>query len=392
MTAESIHLKNLDEVPGMCSPFIVNNMNNTIPINEDLPIKKVSPSVSEDSNEDCLKKDVNFPVQKRQTPSRLQVFETISCMQNREKHYVAQDYLSTMKRMNGELFSNVSFEKKVPTEEFISEEWRKQVCEWMYKVVDFYVLDRKIIAVAMNYLDRYITVSQCYDTKNCQLATMASFYIAVKLYEPRNKLSRMILRDFTVLCRGLFTENQIVEKENSILFSISWLMNPPTPQEFAHYFLQLLPSNMSQNTRVKVLEVSNYIIELVMFMYDFVSIKPSIIALASITLAMESLDSQRKEHGAVSPARLDCLLTFTHLLTESGFVKGDELEIVCNNLRKELKNSRREIEELQASIDSKEIPSTNLSDTSDSGLHKVQSSSSLKRKRCVSEMTLNDQT
>ncbi|KAL7447828.1 hypothetical protein ACHAWC_000136, partial [Mediolabrus comicus] len=68
------------------------------------------------------------------------------------------------------------------------EQFRQRTAEWMFKVVDFYDLDRDITSTAMNYLDRYLTASTLHHrlSKNqCCLISTACLKLAIKLLEPR---------------------------------------------------------------------------------------------------------------------------------------------------------------------------------------------------------------
>lgn len=64
------------------------------------------------------------------------------------------------------------------------EQFRQRTAEWMFKVVDFYDLDRDITSTAMNYLDRYLTASTLHHrlSKNqCCLISTACLKLAIKV-------------------------------------------------------------------------------------------------------------------------------------------------------------------------------------------------------------------
>mmetsp|Transcript_45657 Transcript_45657/g.111206 ORF Transcript_45657/g.111206 Transcript_45657/m.111206 type:complete len:952 (+) Transcript_45657:876-3731(+) len=82
--------------------------------------------------------------------------------------------------------------------------WRRKICQWSYKVIDHFALDREIVSCAMNILDRYLylsassaaagvvqqqeheqqkvdTAGKNIDSRSFQLAAMTSLYIAMKV-------------------------------------------------------------------------------------------------------------------------------------------------------------------------------------------------------------------
>jgi hypothetical protein len=66
----------------------------------------------------------------------------------------------------------------------IDERWRQKTAEWMFKVVDFYDLERDIVNTAMTYLDRMLSVSTLHhrlSKSQCCILSMACLKLAVKV-------------------------------------------------------------------------------------------------------------------------------------------------------------------------------------------------------------------
>ncbi|KAL7537791.1 hypothetical protein ACHAWF_005905 [Thalassiosira exigua] len=105
-----------------------------------------------------------------------------------------------------------------PLDNGIDEGWRQKAAEWMFKVIDFYDLDRDIVNVGMAYLDQMFTVSSLHHRmckQQCHLVTMASLKLAIKLCEPRT----MNMNDMIKLgakLGGHFPHAAIVEMENEM--------------------------------------------------------------------------------------------------------------------------------------------------------------------------------
>lgn len=107
--------------------------------------------------------------------------------------------------------------------------WRRQMCSWAYKAVDAFDLDRELVAVAFNMLDRYLATelkSDCAITReDFQLFCMTCLYTAVKILEPTRKFSIPALIDMS---RGYYCAEDVLETEVEIIDALEWRLNPPT--------------------------------------------------------------------------------------------------------------------------------------------------------------------
>ena len=155
------------------------------------------------------------------------------------------------------------------------------------QVIDYFSLERETMAVAMSYFDRYMVVKaksiRQMEIPTILLMAVTSLYLAAKLNEPKDSVS---LQQFAVLSQGKFTESQIAAMEFELLVILKWFVNPPTPQEFAHQLLNMLSTEIPSRYILKILEVSNYIIELSIFEVNLTAEKASIIACAANLIAM----------------------------------------------------------------------------------------------------------
>ena len=105
----------------------------------------------------------------------------------------------------------------------IDEPWRQKSAEWMFKVVDYYDLDRDIVNIGMTYLDRMFAETSLHHhwTKlQCKRVAMASLKLAIKLNEPRT----LNMEDMIKLGMGgtvVLSVDDLVEMENEILWKVS---------------------------------------------------------------------------------------------------------------------------------------------------------------------------
>jgi hypothetical protein len=114
-------------------------------------------------------------------------------------------------------------------------EWRRKICQWSFKVIDHFKIDREVVSGAMNILDRYLAKEAnclgrddmvicedqaCLQTIDCrtfQLTAMTSLYLSIKLSdnnEGQYSSSRNLRLDsFVELSRGQFGAVEITKME-----------------------------------------------------------------------------------------------------------------------------------------------------------------------------------
>lgn len=110
----------------------------------------------------------------------------------------------------------------------------------------------------------------------------------VQLLEPRT--FHMI--DMIRLGRSSsFSSKQLIQMENEILFTLEWDVLPATTIEFAHHMICMLPSDVPRSTRYVIQELSKYMCELAICVYKFIGFKPSVKAVAIVSVAIDSLDT-----------------------------------------------------------------------------------------------------
>ena len=208
-------------------------------------------------------------------------------------------------------------------------DWRRKICEWSYRVVDHFRIDREVVSVTMNLFDRFLALHkdgnlrlcQCpsckrtVDSKTFQLAAMTSLYLAIKVHaetafvdddhedyatQPRRK--KMKLLSFVELSRGQFTQEDLCSMERKILATLGWKVNPTTASVVITHFLGLMPQasdvdvayRLNYNLVLHVLnELARYLAELSVCLPNLSSDHlPSEIAFAAILVSMDMLTSK----------------------------------------------------------------------------------------------------
>jgi len=94
----------------------------------------------------------------------------------------------------------------------LNKEWRERICEWSYEVVDHFDIQREVVSVSINCLDRFLATTYV-NMKIFQLAAVTTLYIAIKIHEPQ-KLS---LTSMIELSRDYFMAEHICAMEGRVL-------------------------------------------------------------------------------------------------------------------------------------------------------------------------------
>jgi Cyclin, N-terminal domain len=182
---------------------------------------------------------------------------------------------------------------------------RKHMLEWCYQVIEYCQLQKSTVEIAMSYMDRFVCTTdgqKCTNDINYyQIACMTCLYTAIKIHEP-------ICLDPTFmskLSQYIYTDDQFVQMECTILSALQYHMNPPTSYEFVQLYLQKLnvqQQSTKNNKNTKFDLLSNESIEYIqqktyqhiqsIFMetsFTTCTMKPSIIAAKSLLATIQDM-------------------------------------------------------------------------------------------------------
>eukprot|EP00571_Detonula_confervacea_P014616 CAMPEP_0172309086 /NCGR_PEP_ID=MMETSP1058-20130122/9480_1 /TAXON_ID=83371 /ORGANISM="Detonula confervacea, Strain CCMP 353" /LENGTH=193 /DNA_ID=CAMNT_0013021639 /DNA_START=58 /DNA_END=636 /DNA_ORIENTATION=+ len=122
----------------------------------------------------------------------------------------------------------------------INEACRKAMVTWIEQVQKTLSLSPETVWMAMSFFDRYLSSGKGIDVlkSRCkfQLAAITAFYTAVKIYEPVVLGIDMLIQ----ICRGTYTEADIVSMEKEILSALDWRVSCRTAIDFSRDLLELL--------------------------------------------------------------------------------------------------------------------------------------------------------
>lgn len=171
----------------------------------------------------------------------------------------------------------------------IDEYCREQIVEWSFRVVDYFRIDREIVALSLSFLDRFLATGRC-DRTTFKLAATTTLHLAVKLLYPCKLAELGILSD---LSRGEFDMHDVSKMESHILKTLSWNLHPPTSIAFATIFLDYFFSSftvaLSSADMDDMYDVSSFFCELAVCDYYFATLPASSIALAAVLNSLEGM-------------------------------------------------------------------------------------------------------
>lgn len=186
---------------------------------------------------------------------------------------------STYKRLRSSYFSDENHN--------VWDSWRCMLIEWMYQVVDFSYVQRETLGVAVYLFD--ICIDEVMQDRTCktsyQLAAATSLQLAVKTHD-----SKIIKhKDLTILGRGAFTEQDVADMEWKIIQACNWHLHPPSNYCFLNEYMKLL--HVSNKIKAKIYHVAMIITESTLSETKYKAYPPSIVAYATIILAMACIDT-----------------------------------------------------------------------------------------------------
>lgn len=219
--------------------------------------------------------------------STVELMDRFQVLLNQEASvYHHKDYLSpsTLPVDSPILYTRTFYEAKDLSEQKIY--WRSKLCAWMYYVVDSHDLDREMVAIAMSYMDRYLSESKINDSSGYQLVGMTSLYISVKIFRHNGKCAGV--SSFVKLSKGVFFEHDFLNMEQDILQTLGWRMHPPTTLAYLELLMMFLPRKAcTTGTRRALYERIKFLLELSVTVQFFFGKKPSTIAIAAFIEVME---------------------------------------------------------------------------------------------------------
>lgn len=156
---------------------------------------------------------------------------------------------------------------------------RSILVDWIVEVHMKFRLTPETLYLAVNLLDRYLFRVEVRRSK-LQLVGVTALLIACKyeeIYPPE-------VRDCVYITNRAYTRQEVLDMELEILEKLRYKVAVPTAHPFLQRFLHILKaSTMARHA-------SHYYMERVLQEYEFLVFRPSIVAAASVCLALNHPD------------------------------------------------------------------------------------------------------
>jgi len=125
--------------------------------------------------------------------------------------------------------------------------------------------------------------------------------------------------DLSVLSKNYFAVTDFAEMELDILFPLNWRINGPTVLWFIEHFFAVMSTTSTQIYKVRntLLHISKQYAELTLGDYDFVTKKPSTVAIAIISNSLKHISREQ-----LNPS--DRLSFFSQIATVSNVDFGSQ--------------------------------------------------------------------
>ncbi|GKY90938.1 hypothetical protein MPSEU_000066600 [Mayamaea pseudoterrestris] len=164
--------------------------------------------------------------------------------------------------------------------------WRHQMIDWATVVVDSFNMDRELVQMSMNLLDRYVSLelrkpqAAPITRDDFQLFSMTCLYLVIKLNEPYPR--KIGIESLVNMSRGFYSETDVSLTELDLLKGLDYRVNPPTSASHVKLLLQVFPKEL-QSTRLQNTALT--LTELAMTAGTMIGCRESLVGLASVVYA-----------------------------------------------------------------------------------------------------------
>ena len=206
---------------------------------------------------------------------------------------------------------------------------RSLLIDFLVEVHLAFKLAPQTLFLTINILDRYCSRRVIYK-RHYQLVCCSALLVAAKYVEARQRVP--YVRELKCMCSSQYKQEMFIDTEWQILNALNWDIGHPT----VDIWLQL-----ARPPDHEVEHMTLYLAEIAMYHREFVSTKPSVMAIAALALARSilgrpQLATSHNDHASMAILRLSQNLGFPpHTLVKK--YRPREVSGVADILEKFLK-------------------------------------------------------
>jgi len=193
----------------------------------------------------------------------------------------------------------------------INSKMRSILIDWMVEVTDEYKLADETLFLAVNFIDRFLSVMSI-GRQSFQLLGSASLFISAKyeeIYPPD-------INEFVYITDDSYSKTQVLHMETLILKTLKMNVSPPTSHYFMRNFLSILPVSS------QVGAMSEFLVYLTLLdEQTFLAFTPSEIELSAVILATYSFGEEDVFQGLAGGSFLGSILSCMTRVTPGSNVK-----------------------------------------------------------------------
>ena len=199
---------------------------------------------------------------------------------------------------------------------------REKMALWSYRIIDHFDGDREIVAISLNYLDRFLNLCSC-DRSAFKLAAITSLHLATKLFSTKY----ITMKSLALLSKGEFDEANLKEMEEILLKTLDYRLHPPTIKCYIDHMMALMPPDkVSERSRPIIRQRAHFFSELAILDYSLSIDHPATVAFAAIMNASEGFDTHCIDYHACSAFIMSVeQATENDFATENTYVVRDRL-------------------------------------------------------------------
>lgn len=214
----------------------------------------------------------------KHSPVKKNVEDYICMLINTEDY--RDDIYEYLTKCERRIRPKANYMKKQPD---INADMRSVLVDWLIEVAEEYNMQNETLHLAINYIDRFLSLMSVVRSKLQLLGTTALF-VASKYEE----IYPQEVGEFVFITDDTYTKKQVLKMETLLLKVLNFDLNIPTVHSFICHI------TVSAKLSSKVLYMAQYLSELALVSGDpFLEFVPSMLASASISLALYCLDYEQ---------------------------------------------------------------------------------------------------